>query len=691
MKVFYHSALQYEEIKPNSEFLAMPIKAVVEIEQEKDESPYDLMYNGIAIDSCVTVLECNAETEFRIRQDGNWYTYSVRPLKPLSGKLATAYERFLYEFQKKEFDEITSIQEGNLKLYAFEESAEVKDWTEEFNTLEKAFLDFKAISEKPISHLKSINEVRPIETVKRIGYESIPYLAAHSEDWLARTASGLKPARLFSRVEDDEYQIYENRVVKTLIDLIINFLRKERSKLNQVKGQLKGICSACSAQTDSFGFDVSFQKAVSELMSSDEQGYEYRSNSLEKAEFLYDKASYLLKKYRSLRQLKLYRYLKKSKPVNNPLNETNILVLDKHYKVIFKLWKIIHRAIAPKVSDERKQADFNNTCTSYRQFCATLCGYAAHVLNFKLCEDGGYFREEDQIRLEVNFTDKGNICVTLADKEKRSMEVPENLDLPIVSGETIDGFFFDGIKLYWPNDISDSDIDSFCSRFKTRKSRGKEQQEEKKKFIALKQSIYQAQKSYSKPLNASFLIIPIAVELEKDNRSSFISSVKKIKMKSEVENPEELIVIGLPLCNENEQKVIDYAKNYEQSVAILLLTMFDINSYRRIQNILYRMILKLGKETCPNCGAKMLKLDNQLVCKACNYLTLTKTQCSNSKCRKEYYYLGYDVPETTIKKMQAVIQEDFFQWDSLYQYKDIVDMTVDSGRIRTVCPYCHNN
>ena len=103
------------------------------------------------------------------------------------------------------------------------------------------------------------------------------------------------------------------------------------------------------------------------------------------------------------------------------------------------------------------------------------------------------------------------------------------------------------------------------------------------------------------------------------------------------------------------------------------------------------MILKLGKETCPNCGAKMLKNDNQLVCEDCNYLTLTKTQCSNPKCKKEYYYLGYDVSETTIKKMQAVVHEDFFQWDSLYQYKDIVNMSVDSGRIRTVCPYCHNN
>ena len=123
-------------------------------------------------------------------------------------------------------------------MYAVDQSTEVTDWTGTFNQIEEALKDFKAICEKPKSHLKAVNEVRPIDTVKRVGYESIPYLASHSEDWLARTASGLKPARLFSRVEDDDYQIYENRVVKTLVDLIIQFLRKKEKGLKDQCEQL---------------------------------------------------------------------------------------------------------------------------------------------------------------------------------------------------------------------------------------------------------------------------------------------------------------------------------------------------------------------------------------------------------------------------------------------------------------------
>ena len=39
--------------------------------------------------------------------------------------------------------------------------------------------------------------------------------------------------------------------------------------------------------------------------------------------------------------------------------------------------------------------------------------------------------------------------------------------------------------------------------------------------------------------------------------------------------------------------------------------------------------------------------------------------------------------------MQAVKPENYFQWDSLYQYKDIVNMSVESGKLRTICPFCH--
>ena len=688
MKVYYHSALNDIELMPGGALRTVPCKAYLKLHKDRTEGPCELLYNGTIINPETTEIECNEEAELVVRQNGERYVYSVRPLvQPLSNKYSKAYEQFGYEYRDMEFDEIGCIQLGSLKLYAVDQSTDVRDYSEIFNQIEAAFNSFKTICEKPKSHLKAVNEVRPIETVKRIGYESIPYLAAHSEDWLARTASGLKPARLFSRVEDDEFQIYENRVVKTLIDLILAFLRKTEKQLRDQRDQLRGIMNS-SVQTGSFGFDVTFQKAVAELMSSDDKGEEYRSKSLELVEKLQARAYFLLKHYRTLRQTKLYRYLKKARAVTNPLNETNILVMDKQYSVIFKLWKAIHNVIAPKATDEENQIAFDDTCTDYQQFCASLCGYSAHVLNFGLIDNGHYKREIDNIELIIECTESGLINVILKDVEPRTMIVPGGIDIPILPGEVHNRIAYDGRNLSWPNDITEDQIDSFCSLFKTRESRGREQSEEKRKYTALKSMLDQEQRSYDMPKETHFVIIPAAVEVSSENRSSFKQAMESVAHRLHEEFEETQIIVALPICNESEQKLTEYAKTYNQDISLLPITMFDINSFRRIQNVLYREILKLGKTTCPSCGGTMRQRDNQYVCDSCSQLMLTRTICPNPECRKEYLYMSYDINEATLQKMKKISKDSFFEWDSLYQYKDVVQMSVETGRLHTICPHC---
>ena len=690
MRVLYHSAYKEEELCAGSTYRTIPCQATLKLQREKNEPPYELIFNGTVIDSDQTEIECNEQAELIVRQNGNRYFYAVKPsVQPLSSKNANVYNEFYYEYRERKEDEISSIQDGAVKLYAVDQSTEVHDWTGLFDQLEAALPVFKAIGDKPKSHLKAVNEVRPIETVKRIGYESIPYLASHSEDWLARTASGLKPARLFSRVEDDEYHIYENRVVKTLVDLILSFLRKTEKQLRDQRDQLRGIIDS-NVQFGSFGFDISFQQAVSELMVADEKGEEYRSKSFDLVDKLQKRAYLLLKKYRALRQLRLYRYLKRAKPVANPLNETNILTMDKHYSVVFKLWHTIHYIIAPKLESDECSVAFDDTLENYTQFCMLLCGYAAHTLKFDLIEDGHYFRKTDCVNLTMEKVDNGSILVVLEDKEKRELIVGD-VGIPIDAGSCFERFSYDGKRLYWPNDVSEDEIDDFCALFKTRESRGKEQNEEKKKYQALKQQIDDRNRSYRSPMKTSFCILPSPVELDNDTRNSYRQAMEEVGVRLAEDMSSNHIIIALPLCNEPEQKLTAYAKGMDETVMFLPLTMFDINSFRRIQNVLYRHILLLGKGNCLSCGKPLRDIgDNRFVCDECWELMITKTRCANPRCKCEFHYLSYDISVDTALKMQAVQEDNFFQWDSLYQYKDIVQMRFEGGKIRPVCPHCGN-
>ncbi|NLE26187.1 MAG: hypothetical protein GX625_12755, partial [Clostridiaceae bacterium] len=239
------------------------------------------------------------------------------------------------------------------------------------------------------------------------------------------------------------------------------------------------------------------------------------------------------------------------------------------------------------------------------------------------------------------------------------------------------------------NTADDDEIERFCSLFKTRESRGKEQADEQKKYRAIKQAIDQRQREYTTPKYVKAIVYPAVVELENDTRNTFKDYAVSCAEKIAIDKEADYVIVALPRCSEDEQKIIEYAKYESQKVLILPLTMFDINSFRRLQNILLRMILSLRMGRCPSCGDIGREHDNQRVCDNCYHLVLTKAICPNHECKHTYYYLSYDVSDDTILKMQCVDEDNFYQVDSLYQYKDVVPMSVESGKLRTICPHCH--
>lgn len=131
-----------------------------------------------------------------------------------------------------------------------------------------------------------------------------------------------------------------------------------------------------------------------------------------------------------------------------------------------------------------------------------------------------------------------------------------------------------------------------------------------------------------------------------------------------------------------------YAYEDEDTILVLPLSMFDINSFRRIQNVLLRKIIQIGKETCPCCGGVMRKDENRAICDSCSGLVLTNTICPEEDCKQSYKYLGYMASTETIQKMEDVDVNNFFQKDSLYQYKNIVKMRISNKKLITVCPHC---
>lgn len=687
MKIFYKSTFEKKEILPGETIETVPDVGVIKIVEDSNEPPYIIYVNGELLPEETHEYECDVATDIVVKQESVVNNYKIRPLaEMMSRQSSTSYSQFEYEFLNSKQNEIQSIISGKLKLYAVEQNSKVRDWTSLFNILEDALPTLKRICDKPKSHLKSANEVRPIETVKRVGYESIPYLASHSEDWLARTVGGLKPARLFSRVEEDDYQIYENRATKTLIERIIRFLRIEEKSLLDQYEQLHGIINS-GVHVGGFGFDESFQKAVNEIISKENDGDTDRMKSLELADQLHRRAKVLLRKYRALRKSKLFRHLHKTKPVSDQIRTTNILLMDRNYNTVYELWKRFFKETAVYVDDEDPfTADEN--MSNYLQYCKTICGYAAHVLNFTVVENGKYIRDDDYLELDIKEDDTGKISIYLKDIERRKLKTSDEIQSPIGAGLDSGAFSYDGSFIYWKNNISESEIEEFASLHKTSGSRGREQSEEKKRYQSLKRAIVDFENAAPEQQIKKITVVPSIVGLTNESKSRFENYMRRIGVEAAEATNSEYVIVALPECGETEQKLTSYAKQRGEHIMFLPVTMYDINSFRRIQNVLLRLILTMRKETCPYCGGHLRPAGEQLVCDHCNQLVVTTTQCPNVNCKHKYTYLSYQMAENAVEKIREVDPNNFYLTDSLYQYKDVVHMYVDEHKIRTRCPYC---
>jgi hypothetical protein len=601
----------------------------------------------------------------------------------LSPKYASAYKSFDDEFDKlKNTTPLEAIKDKTLRMYAVDQSTHIKDITETLDIIRKCIPSIRKICNKPKSHLKSVNEIRPIDTVKRVGYESIPYLASHSEDWLARTATGLKPARLFSRVEEEDFQIYENRVVKTLIDKTFSFFKKYIQELENNYKQIKVIMDS-DTQTQSFGFDIGFQKAVKMLLTDNFLGDKKQIEQLELAEKLLKESKELYNKFHDLKQSRLYKLLYHTKMVTNPLNETNILLLDRDYKKVFLLWKEIQKASAPEKNEEIKIQP-SDIQKSYYNFCYALIQFAFYSLNFSCETDDRFVRGNDNICVCI-IKEDSTFCLQFKDITKRELSIESRLIVPLNNDGNFGKFSRSGDKLYWENDTTEEDIESFCKKLKVNMNKKDKNHEQQRQYQTLKKAITEKNKKADKVKESYLYITPLCCEVKDDEIPSFKSYVQD---EYSSKNKDQKNLIALPEKMHNEQKLTNYAVNNTEKIGILPLTLFDINSYRRIQKIILKILTEFDSDKCPYCGGNTKKKDNGLRCNDCE-LIMTKTICPNEDCKHEYKYLWYSTKDERLKEMKEVSTDDFFNKDSLFQYKNIVEMEINEKlTLAPICPKC---
>ncbi|OYQ64209.1 hypothetical protein B9G53_12905 [Pseudanabaena sp. SR411] len=237
--------------------------------------------------------------------------------------------------------------------------------------LEKIIKDaiphLEEICHRPRSYLKMETEKLPVARVQRIAPHAIAYLTSHTEDWECKTFRGIRPKNVLSLVREELLDIYENRVTVRLIDHVLVYLRQRIRDVEKLKNELEQVLNFSEV---SQSIHWRNRERICHLWGENFDA----APQLKVAEVTLDFLKLIKQKLLTLTDTDLYKAIPRSAEVEGTLRNTNILIGDRHYREIAKLWREWSKWRSKRSKTAQQLFDFyQQTINGFDAFCFLLC------------------------------------------------------------------------------------------------------------------------------------------------------------------------------------------------------------------------------------------------------------------------------------------------------------------------------
>lgn len=113
-----------------------------------------------------------------------------------------------------------------VNLFAIKENFDFQGLEAALDEIIKALPAIKRIFAHPITRLRDVGEIMPVESVRVVNNRTIVHVSAHSELWDNITEDGMRPKKLLTVSHEDNYSIYENVAFVRMVDIILHLVRK---------------------------------------------------------------------------------------------------------------------------------------------------------------------------------------------------------------------------------------------------------------------------------------------------------------------------------------------------------------------------------------------------------------------------------------------------------------------------------
>jgi len=238
--------------------------------------------------------------------------------------------------------------------------------------LEKIIKDaiphLEEICHRPRSYLKMETEKLAVARVQRIAPHAIAYLTSHTEDWECKTFRGIRPKNVLSLVREELLDIYENRVTVRLIDHVLIYLRQRIRDVERLKNELEQVLNFSKEASQSIHYRN--RTRICRLWGENFDAAPQLNVAKETLNFLQQIKQKLL----TLTDTDLYKAIPRGAEVEGTLRNTNILIGDRHYREIAKLWREWSKWRSKRSKTAQQLFDFyQQTINGFDAFCCLLC------------------------------------------------------------------------------------------------------------------------------------------------------------------------------------------------------------------------------------------------------------------------------------------------------------------------------
>lgn len=515
------------------------------------------------------------------------------------------------------------------------------------------------IIHKPRAIIISHEEKVPIETAKRINCKAISLLARDSNDWHTRTFLSVKPKNIVSDINEETIETYENRLVKSLIDKMLFCVVRRRQYLENLLNIVETeLATSAIENTRKYNYNYFKNNKANGLLKTicGSNGNSSEATCHELRGKLEDTLS-IENKVRMLKKSNFYSLLRKTRPVSNPIQKTNIIMFEQNYKKAYLLWMFLNS----QIMDEEFSIDEveENIEGIYTIYCFENLVLSLVDLGYSEVNGAAFFIKDKMLAINKS------MCF---EKDNNKIQIDVENGLFIVS------ILKDEERNLWDKICIYSNY-GYDFENKTRNEIENQTDE-----------ILNKLRKKSKSIDGKFAFVSMDIHHCSD-KNDFGEKIYR-----------RLYSIGDNYSD--EEKNIDEISGYKTGIQII--SPLDLReNFTRIERLINSRVLRIHMlddiDKCPLCGSEHINQygNNDYVCHDCNH-RISISLCNH--CKKDMLWIKYN--DDSALKQESVTrnidtQPYYFQ---LKRYEAIMGMyaisaftmehEVSGWKVKSLCPHC---